>query len=277
MNKKYGVLNMKYLGAIILALIPLYSILHTPYPTFAQGYNVASTYKIDSEKAVSGDIIISNGEKGLTLTNVAYDSRIFGVLDDDPRLVLRTPDASLKPVVREGDVLVNITDYNDLIKKGDYVTSSPVEGKGMKAKQSGYVLGIALDDAKLSEQTVTIDGRQVKSGTVLVAMKIEYAELSTARNSIRLLDNLNAAFFRNVQDPERFTNTLRYLLAGIIAILAFGIGFFWVGRSISKAVEAIGRNPLAKQSIYLSVIFQIGLTVIGAIVTIIIVFILIKF
>jgi F0F1-type ATP synthase membrane subunit c/vacuolar-type H+-ATPase subunit K len=243
----------------------------------AQSFNVASTYQVADTQAISGDILISNGGKGFVRSNVAYDGRLFGVLDDTPKLVIRSGDTNLKPIIRVGDVTVNVTDYNDPIKKGDLVTTSPVEGKGMKAKQSGYILGIALEDAQYAGNPVSIEARQVKQGTVKVALRIEYAELTTARNSLRLLDNLNAAFFRNVQDPERFTNTIRYIIAGIIAILAFAIGFFWVGRSISKAVEAIGRNPLARQSIFFSIIFQIGLTVIGAIVTVVIVFILVKF
>ncbi len=244
---------------------------------FAQGFNVASTYEITDQGIKDGDIIISNGEKGLTRTNVAYDARIFGVYTEKPLLVLREATGSAKPVVRTGDITVNVSDFNDVIKKGDFVTSSPVEGKGMKAKQSGYVLGIALDDADYSGPTQTVENRSVKTGTVRVALRIEYAELTTAKNSIHLLNDLNAAFFRNVQDPEKFSNTVRYIVAGLVAILAFAIGFFWVSRSISKAVEAIGRNPLARQSIYISVAFQIGLTLIGGIVTVAIVFLLVRF
>lgn len=254
-------------------------LLFLPSTTFAQlspGFNVASTYQINDPDATSGDVIISAGEKGLVRGNVSYDSRIFGVFVQKPILVLREATSSSLPIIRTGDTIVNVTDFNGEIKKGDFVTSSPVPGKGMKAGQSGYVLGIALENAKFGSQVQNFENRTIRSGTTKVALRIEYAELTTARSSSRLLSQLNAAFFRNIQDPEKFTLTIRYIIAGIIAILAFAIGFFSVSRSVSKAVEAVGRNPLAKQSILASVILQIVLTVIGAAVTIVIVFLVIR-
>lgn len=245
------------------------------------GFNVASTYKLNDKDALSGDIIILAGENGLVRGNVSYDSRIFGVFVQTPTLVLRQsqePEAtsSTVPVIRAGETLVNVTDFNGEIKKGDYVTSSPISGKGMRAGQSGYVLGAALENAQFLQATQNFENKQIRNGTVRVALRIEYAELTTARSASRLLDQLNAAFFRNIQDPEKFTLTIRYIIAGIIAILAFAIGFFWVSRSISKAVEAVGRNPLARQSILASVILQIVLTLIGAGVTIVIIFLVIR-
>lgn len=267
----------KFLALLILILLQLYAIPSTLYPANAQNFNVASTFVIDDKDAVSGDIIILDSVKGFKRTDVAYDVRMLGVLNDTPLMVVKEATGSGRPIIRLGEVSVNITDFNGEIKRGDYVTTSPSLGKGMKAGQSGYTLGVALEDAVLGTQTVNITGKQSKLGTAKVAIKIEFAELTTARNSIRLLDNFNQALFRNIQDPEKFTNTLRYIIAGIIAIIAFSLGFFSISRSVTKAVEAIGRNPLAKTSILTSVAFQIGVTIIGAIVTIAIIFIIIKF
>ncbi len=50
----------------------------------AQGFNIDSSYKINDQDAVSGDIIIIDSEKGLVRTNLANDSRIFGVIEDKP-------------------------------------------------------------------------------------------------------------------------------------------------------------------------------------------------
>lgn len=278
---------MKHLLTLFLILFfQLYPVPFTLYPAFAQlspGFNVASTYQINDREAVSGDIIISAGERGLVRGDVTYDSRIFGVFVQRPTLVLKEAPStgsgqvtSGLPIIRTGDTVVNVTDFNGEIKKGDFVTSSPVAGKGMKAGQSGYVLGIALEDAKFGSQVQNFENKTIRLGTASVALRIEYAELTTARSSSRLLSQLNSAFFRNIQDPEKFTLTIRYIIAGIIAILAFAIGFFSVSRSVSKAVEAVGRNPLAKQSILASVILQIVLTIIGAAVTLLIIFLVIR-
>lgn len=243
---------------------------------YAQGFNTASTYEISDKDAASKDILISAGEKGLTRTNVTYDSKVFGVLEDNPLLVLREASSSARPVIRNGDTTVNVTDFNAEIKKGDYITTSPVLGKGMKAGQSGYVLGIALENATYDGPTVTAEGKQVKTGSVKVAIRIEYAELSTARSNFALLSSLNGVLFRSIQDPEKFTLTIRYIIAGLIALIAFAIAFFTVGRSITKAIEAIGRNPLARATIMASIIFQLVIALIGGIATVGIIYIIVR-
>lgn len=254
----------------------LSTIYHLPSTIHAKDLSIASTYLIDDKDAVLGDILISS-EKGLTRTNVTYNSRIFGVLQDSPLIVFREATGSAKrPVVRTGDVSVNINDFNGEIKKGDLVTTSPALGKGMKAGQSGYVLGVALENAAYQPKTSTLETKQIKNGTVLVAMKIEYAEITTARNSFRLLDQLNAAFFRSIQDPEKFTLTIRYIIAGLIALVGFALGFYSVSKSVTKAVEAIGRNPLARKTIIASIVLQLVITLVGIVGMIVLIYIIIR-
>ena len=246
---------------------------------YSQDLNIASEFEINSEESVSGDIVIVAKDRGIILTDVSYDQRIFGVVQDNPKIVAREASASAnsRPVVRTGETLVNVTDFNGEIKKGDYITTSPALGKGMVAGQSGYVVGVAIEDPVFTNENITVQGKEVRTGSVNVAVKIEYAELTTARNSLRLLDALNAALFRNIQDPEQFTNIIRFFIAGLIAILAFIIGFFSITRSISKSIEAIGRNPLARRTILLSMGIQIIITVIGALAAVAITFIIIRF
>lgn len=244
----------------------------------AQGFNVASTYPITDNTVLSGDILINGKEAGFVTSDVAYDTRIFGVMQDNPILVLRqaTAGAELKPVITFGDTTVNVNDYNGEIKKGDYVTTSPQKGKGMKAGDSGYVVGIALADANYGNQTVSVDNKSVRSGTVQVTVKPEYAELQSARNFNSFLTRLNDAFFKQVQNPERFTLIIRYLVAGLVGLIAFTVGFFAVTRSVSNATQAIGRNPLAKSSILVSLGLQVGVAVIGALVAAVVIFLILR-
>jgi hypothetical protein len=55
--------------------------------------------------------------------------------------------------------------------------------------------------------------------------------------------------------------SLRYLLAIIVAVMAFGLGFVYFGRVAKGGVEALGRNPLAGRAIQLSVLMNLILTV----------------
>lgn len=252
-----------WLLLITTILFLMFYILHSPAKiVYAQNFDIASTYDVVDKDAVSGDII-SSSEKGLVRSELQYDNKIFGVLQDNPVIVYSEASQSGKAIVRNGDAEVNISDFNGNIAIGDYITSSPVKGYGMKATQSGYVIGV-VTAAPTPGQTINFQNRQLKTGTVMVAMKIEYAELSTPRNANHLLEALGGAFFRNVQDPERFTQVMKAIIAGMIAITSFAVGFFAFTRAIAKGVEAIGRNPLAKRAIQLSIIMQLILTVLTA-------------
>lgn len=94
----------------------------------------------------------------------------------------------------------------------------------------------------------------------MVALRIEYAEISTARSVVRLLEYFNAALFRNIQNPEKFIQVLRYIGATMVVMMAFLISFITFSRSIPKGVEAIGRNPLASKAILFSIALNILFT-----------------
>lgn len=240
--------------------------------------SVASTYAITDTSVKSGDIVADQVGKGIARANVAYDNRIFGVVEDDPLAVYRntTAAANERPVIRSGDATVNVTDYNGKISIGDYVTSSPVSGSGMKATLSGNVIGVATS-AVTETGKVNAQGKQLTAGTVTVAINIAYVDISTARSNIALFSQINSALFKNVQDPEKFATVVRYIIAGVIALLSFGFGFLTFSRSISKGIEAIGRNPLAKRAIQASIVLEIVMTVITSLAGVVLAFIIVRF
>ncbi len=67
-------------------------------------------------------------------------------------------------VLKDGIAYVKVCTENGSIKKGDLITSSSEQGVGMKATESGIVLGIALEDA------------QTASGLVKVRLMIQYVK-----------------------------------------------------------------------------------------------------
>ncbi|OGG07728.1 hypothetical protein A2872_02070 [Candidatus Gottesmanbacteria bacterium RIFCSPHIGHO2_01_FULL_42_12] len=207
---------------------------------------IATIQQINDPGAVDGDII-SITDQGMVRSSTTADIHLFGILTDNPLAVWRDPNATGSAVVRNGIVEVNVTDAEGPIKRGDYVTSSETAGKGKKAIRSGYVIGQA-----------TADGQ---GGRVLVALRIEYAEVTTPRSANRLFEMLGATFFKNVQDPSKFAEIIRYILAAIVVILSFLFGFLTFSRSIPKSIEAIGRNPLSRNSILISIGINVFLTI----------------
>lgn len=211
--------------------------------------DIANVYDISDKEAQNGDILIITPEKGIGRTNIPYDIHLFGVLQDEPLVAFKKVDGTGKAVARSGVAKVNVTDANGPIKAGDGITSSETPGYGMKATISGHIIGVA-----------TADFNEAK-GQIPVALKIEYADLTTARSANRLLQYIGTAFFKNVQDPEGFGLLLKSLIAGLIMIISLAFGFVIISRSIPKAIEAIGRNPLARRSILISISLNIGFAI----------------
>ena len=56
--------------------------------------------------------------------------------------------------------------------------------------------------------------------------------------------------------------SLRYLLAVLIVIISFTMGLIYFGRASRTGIEAIGRNPLAKRVIQLTIMLNIVLTLV---------------
>ncbi len=266
----------KYLLSLAIfafLFFPSVAFAQTPTTTSTQAKSLesASVYQVADDKIESGDIVVM-GEKGIERASVSLTPRLFGVVQDNPMIVYREADSTKKPVVRSGVTEVNVTTFNGPIKPGDFITSSEIAGKGQKATYSGYVLGVALAEFKEGDGT-QIDytnpktpqaNKKLSSGKVLVSLNIGYIELvAGGRTLANLLGPLAAPFAANVQDPNKFTMIIRYITAGRIVLVGFLISFFAFSRSLPKAIEAIGRNPLAKSSIY----FSIGVNVFLAVLT----------
>ena len=89
---------------------------------------------------------------------------------------------------------------------------------------------------------------------VAIGAKQAFIALSTKGN---LLETVRQALLSPTLTPLA---SLRYVLASIMAVGAFILGFWYFGRVAKTGVEAIGRNPLAGRTIQLGVILNLLLT-----------------
>ncbi len=243
-----------------------------------QALDLSNVYDISDKDAKEGDILIFDPSKGIVRTSAPYDIRLFGVLQDQPISVFKRTDGTGKPVTRAGITKVNVTLSNGQIKTGDYITSSTLPGLGMKATLSGNIVGIALVNStqndKYDQKSCSLNPTSCPKDQISVAIKLEYAELTNPRSTNRLFEYIGTSFFKNAQDPQGFGRIIKNVVAGLVMLVCVIFGLLIVSRSISKTVEAIGRNPLAKRSILLVLAVNIAIVVfiiIGGIVTALIV------
>ncbi len=238
----------------------------------APEFNIASTFVIDDTEAVDGDIMSLVEEKSsLTRSEKTGDNKMYGVLVEHPQMVYRTLDSI--PLARSGTAYVNVTNLSGEIKTGDYITSSPIKGKGQKAQElSGYMIGVALENFTGEQGEVIDAGEQVRQGKILVAIGIGPASpvlIRAAGGALGIARQIVNAIWYNVGQSKQVEKLIRFLLAAILILLAIWISYRTFGKNVTKGIEAIGRNPLAKTSIQAMVILNVILiftTVLGAIV-----------
>src|SRR5579884_1022158 len=245
---KYQVSSIMGVLLLLLYLIPNTN----PLIPSARAFDAMTTYRVTDSQAVSGDIL-SESATGLSRSDKPYDTHIFGVIVDDPLAVYRnrSDDSSFRPVAtNNSDTVVNVTDYNGPISPGDPITSSPIPGKAMKALVGGFILGIATSTVTPG-QPVTFQGKKYNTGQLKAVLRIGFYDPNESRSAQTIFSSIASAFLKNAQDPEKFAVVVRYLITGLISVLAFVVGLYAFTRSISKGIEAIGRNPLAKKAIQL--------------------------
>lgn len=211
---------------------------------------IANYYTIKDKNVKNGNLV-SSSDGGYFLSKTPYDPFVIGVVSTRPAVSLNLleDDESNFPVVSSGNVEVTVSSINGEIKEGDYITSSTIPGVGMKAKQTGYVIGQSLGSYSSADPKST--------GTISVALNLHYAFLgSNTPSNIR--DILNLSLLATYESPSA---VFKYVVAGIIILISFILGVLSFGRAANTGVEALGRNPLAGRMIQLGIFMNVAITI----------------
>lgn len=229
-----------------------YAQIPTPTPTPEFGMGTAEAVEIIDDNIQNGHII-SFAEGGYTLSKRAYDPTVFGIVTTNPAITLDIIPPDLENVhfvLTSGRTQVRVSSSNGNITTGDLITASDIPGIGMKATSDGYIVGTALEDYSNDNPDQT--------GLILVSLDFAFnANVSGLRSN--LLENLDLALQAPFLTP---TSALRYILAGLILLIAFAVGIGYFGRTTQSGVEALGRNPLAGRAILISVIMNMILALV---------------
>jgi len=213
----------------------------------SSGYAITIPVK---QNVVNGDMICSYSD-GFKKCKTEYDISIYGVIADNASVSLEDKEIENGVVIlTNGIAEVRVTAVSGNIKEGDYITSSNNEGIGQKATKNGYVLGSALENFE--------PGNANDIGSIQVAINIHPAQ-GLAKAGSNLLQFIRQGVAVPLIGP---LESLRYLLAVLMVLISFTLGMIYFGRSSRTGIEAIGRNPLAKNVIQITVLMNILLTIV---------------
>lgn len=232
-------------------LIIVFFLIASPKVASAQVDSLGVAIPLDLDIEVQGGDVLCSYEGGITLCDDIYDPAIYGVVTDSPPVSFTSEDLPGAPLaVQTGDVIIRVNSANGNISAGDLVTTSTTPGVAQKATVNGFVIGTALEDYSSDDPNAV--------GEILVAMNIHPTSSFVGSRS-NLVSNIRQALSAPVVAP---LDSFRYLLAFIIALISFALGFVYFGRVVRTGVEAIGRNPLASRSIQATVLVNIVITIV---------------
>lgn len=182
---------------------------------------------------------------------------MFGVVisSSDATVSLSTPNANQVFVATSGKYDVLVSNQNDRIKQGDYITISSLDGVGMKAETTQQlVLGKAITgfegngDTETTATLTTNKGkRTVKLGHIQVEVSVAHNPLYQKQDESSVPKFLSKAAQFVTDRPV--TAFRIYAALGVLAVsLLIAGGILYVG--VRSGMIAVGRNPLAKKSIF---------------------------
>lgn len=219
-------------------------------PIYAQegALAVAQSVVIDEGNVQNGSII-SGSSSGFILSKTPYDSGIYGVVTTNPAISLTFDNTQNSyPVITTGNGYVLVSTQNGPIQKGDLITSSKLPGVGMKASQTGFVLGSAMEDYVSSDVS--------KIGKIAISINLRYA-VSAKSGEVITKSLSNILSLSTIAALENPLEIFKYALAGFTVLISLIIAVFTFGRNGGLGIEALGRNPRASMNITLGIIINV--------------------
>lgn len=212
-------------------------------------FGVAKMITINDKNVQDGSIV-STSQSGAALSTTPYDPQVVGIVSRDAGIILGSDGGNNSvPVISDGTVYILVSTQQGQIKKGDVITTSTIPGVGVLATKSGYVLGSAL------EGYTNPDAKKV--GKIAVNLNLHYFN-SKPTFTGTLTDIFKFALLPTKDSPSPI---FKYVVAAIVVLGSFTLGFVSFGRTAAKGVEALGRNPAASGVIHLGIIFNVAIVI----------------
>lgn len=161
-------------------------------------------------------------------------------------------------VVSAGEVTAYVSDIDGSIKKGDMLTVSPLKGIFSKANaRSPIIFGTALEDfeGKVTEPLIVKSGEGEKA-TLIAKIRINFDRKPGGAERVdSSLERIGKAVVgKDVSEIRVITAMVVFLM---VLVAEGGILY----GAITSAITALGRNPLARESIKFELLRVIAITV----------------
>lgn len=224
--------------------------------------DVSRSYSISGgDSLAAGDLVSTTGTNDqVTLADSANGQRLVGIVLSATNSVLAIDPAGSSAkaqVALSGTVSVYVSTLNGDIHAGDVVAVSPLAGIGMKAEGTLRTIGVAQADftsRSSGAKGYDVTDKSGKSKHVLIGsvpVVIAIGNGVAVATQTGVVGDLQALASTVV---GRQVSVLQAVFSFFVAIIAISALIALVYSSIRSGIIAIGRNPLARDSIYRSLV-----------------------
>lgn len=219
---------------------------------------VAQSYNADAPLQ-AGMIVRLIGDKTKVAPVSQSDNKdMYGVVvrpNDAPLSLSESETAQQVYVATSGTYQVLVSDQNGPVKEGDYIVVSAIEGVGMKYNsKSEYVIGKALNNfdasstvlSKMTIKDAAGNQRTVSLGSIQTDININRNPSHTGAQS-----NV-PGFLQKAADAiaNKSVTAIRVYLSAAVVLVAGIVACSISYAGIRTSVIALGRNPLARKTIF---------------------------
>ncbi len=210
-----------------------------------EGFAAEENYPVGSVVSVS-----QNNPGKVELANIGNAAFITGVTAGvSDGLIALSNSASDIFVAVGGDSPVMVSTINGQIQEGDLLGPSAISGVAQRTTvvDGGRVLGVSLAsfDGSTGGQSAEIGDQEVVIG--LVPMRLLLTEVAgTQQDTLSFLERVGVA----ITGTE--VSIIRIVISSVIFIVTIIISALLLHGSIRGSFNSLGRNPLASESIFSS-------------------------
>jgi hypothetical protein len=245
--------------------------------------DVSRSFLTDASDIVPGTLVSVQPNGTVALTNLRNEQRLVGVvLAADTASLLTLNRGEGRPAVQvseSGIVNMYASTLNGDVHAGNMITVSPLSGIGMAATTGLRTVGIAQAD--LTSTTVGVkpfvihdhagQSKRVFVGTLPVLISSGGSESASA--SPGFIGNLQALAATAVGHP---VSTSQAVISLVVTVVSMAALIALVYGTIRASVVAVGRNPLARASIYKILAQVFGMVVVIAVVAMAILYLMLR-
>lgn len=243
-------------GAIVATVVvALYAPVLLAAAAISQGYV--------TEEALAAGVLVSRGADGDSVRAASPDNakNMVGVASSQALLEISGGRQEVQ-VATSGTVNTFVSTLNGEVEAGDHIAPSPVAGVGMRATDSGYVVGVVaagFDKARNVTEKEIIDkegkATTIKIGLLPVQINVAYYE----KTDTSLLPEFIANLAREIAGRE--VSAVRVIAAGVILAIGLSVAVGLVSSSVRSSIISIGRNPLAAKAVHRGMFEASGLAI----------------